>query len=41
MENAKDHKPWFGFEQEYILLRQEGVDIFWPLGFPKGGYASP
>jgi len=23
------------------LLRQEGVDQFWPLGFPKGGYAYP
>jgi len=41
MEKAKDQKPWFGFEQEYILLKSEGVDMFWPLGFPKGGYASP
>jgi len=41
MEKAKSHKPWFGFEQEYILLRPEGADSFWPLGFPKGGYACP
>jgi len=40
MENAKDHKPWFGFEQEYILLRPEGT-ITEPLGFPKHGYARP
>jgi len=40
MEKAKDHKPWFGFEQEYILLRKAGTAT-WPLGFPKGGYARP
>jgi len=41
MDKALANKPWFGFEQEYILLKPEGVDQFWPLGFPKGGYASP
>lgn len=40
MTHAKDHHPWFGFEQEYILLRPEGT-FSEPLGFPKGGYAKP
>jgi glutamine synthetase len=40
MEQSKDQKPWFGFEQEYILLRPEGTHAE-PLGFPKHGYARP
>jgi len=40
MKAAKDQEPWFGFEQEYILLRPEGY-VKEPLGFPKHGYARP
>ena len=30
-------KPWFSFEQEYVLYRTDTYPG-WPLGFPKGGY---
>lgn len=34
---AADHKPWFGFEQEYTMFRGRT-----PLGWPEqGGYPSP
>ena len=40
-EATLDEKPWFGFEQEYILLKPEGTFSKRPLGFPKGGYSAP
>ena len=40
MDQCKEHHPWFGFEQEYILMRKEGTAEPWPLGFPPGGYAK-
>jgi len=40
-EATLDEKPWFGFEQEYILMKPEGTYSKHPLGFPKGGYAAP
>jgi len=40
-EAAESEKPWFGFEQEYILLKPEGTHNVRPLGFPKGGYPMP
>jgi len=40
-QEVLNEKPWFGFEQEYILLQHEGTSHRWPMGFPKGGFASP
>ena len=37
---VKTQYPWFGWEQEYILLQHEGT-FKWPIGFPKGGFAHP
>lgn len=35
-KGAKDHDPWFGFEQEYVLYQGRQ-----PLGWPDNGYPSP
>jgi glutamine synthetase len=40
-EASADEKPWFGFEQEYILLKHESTSNKSPLGFPKGGFPMP
>lgn len=33
--------PWFGFEQEYTLMRKVGHCKEWPLGWPIAGYPRP
>jgi glutamine synthetase len=40
-EASADEKPWFGFEQAYILLKYKDTANKWPLGFPKGGFPKP
>ena len=37
-EKYKDHEPWYGIEQEYVLYNQDGKT---PLGWPLDGYPGP
>ncbi len=40
-EKQGNHEPWFGIEQEYVILVPTGTGVTWPLGFPLGGYPKP
>ena len=35
-EKTKKLEPWYGFEQEYTMMKDG-----WPLGFPEGGFPGP
>jgi glutamine synthetase len=37
-EAVKEHKPWYGIEQEFTLFEKDGIT---PLGWPRGGYPAP
>lgn len=34
-------EPWFGMEQEYVLITPYGTNLEWPYGWPMGGYPKP
>ncbi len=38
MTKAKEHVPWFGLEQEYVLYEKDNITV---LGWPKHGYPAP
>jgi len=40
-KNCKEHEPWFGIEQEYILTKRVGTQIDWILGWPVGNFPEP
>jgi glutamine synthetase len=37
-DRGLEHKPWYGFEQEYTMFDSDGVT---PFGWPQGGYPGP
>ncbi|CAI2366205.1 unnamed protein product [Moneuplotes crassus] len=39
-EEAEEHHPWFGIEQEYYLMECSNAFTQWPLGWPQGGFPS-
>lgn len=41
MDDANDSKPWFGIEQEYVILVPTGTTIKTVLGWPTGGFPKP
>lgn len=41
MEEAKEHDPWFGIEQEFFMVEKQGGYFARPLGFPKDGFPEP
>jgi len=37
---VKHERPWFGWQQEYVLMETMGT-FNKPIGFPDGGFAAP
>lgn len=40
-KSVKEHDPWFGIEQEYILTKRIGSQLDWPIGWTPGEYPGP
>jgi glutamine synthetase len=40
-ENLLIFNPWFGLEQEYVLMEGQEDGGKWPYCWPKGGYLKP
>jgi glutamine synthetase len=41
MEEAKEHDPWFGIEQEFFMTQKNGSYFPRPYGWPKDGFPQP
>jgi glutamine synthetase len=41
MEEAKEHDPWFGIEQEFFMTQKQGSYYPRPFGWPKDGFPEP
>ncbi len=37
-QGIDEHDPWFGIEQEYVMLTPIGTSLSTPLGWPVGGF---
>lgn len=40
-EKRGEHEPWFGIEQEYVIMNPVGNGMTWPLGWPTGFFPKP
>lgn len=39
-QGTEEHEPWFGIEQEYVMLKAHGTSLAYPLGWPLGGFPT-
>lgn len=39
-ENMTRFEPWFGVEQEYLILKSYGSKVNWPIGWTPGEFLS-
>jgi len=39
-KGEKEHDPWFGIEQEYVMMESMGSTMSWPVGWPKGNFPN-
>lgn len=40
-DQLKDHKTWYGIEQEYTMLESANKFTIKPLGWPSSGFPGP
>jgi glutamine synthetase len=37
-KGVEEHDPWFGIEQEYVVMNLIGTGLSWPVGWPEGNF---